>query len=206
MQANELSFLHACFSVSGVAQAVIENARFRASSTRRIVSLAEGVFVMSNPSTSTPFNLPGPIRQSLGDVVIGWARVDALMAEFLSFLLHAERGAMYVLNQDVAGGTQMKWIRSLIGERFTNENTLAGLKVLLFRIDGARAERNAYVHGLWRPGPEEGTALVQTIKLDRVEAIRDELVTAANLNELFSDIESVGDELQDILTKLNAFD
>ena len=53
--------------------------------------------------------VPAGIRQSLGEVVIEWGRVEAIIAEFLSYLLQADPGAMYVLNQEVGSGTQIKW-------------------------------------------------------------------------------------------------
>lgn len=144
---------------------------------------------------SEPFHLPPEITQGLGDIVIAWARVESLTAEFLSFLLQADHGSMYVLNQDIAGGTQMKWIRTLAGSRFTNQNTLDNLTILFDRIDRTRGERNVYVHGVWGPGPEPGTATVQTVKLDRSEWIRTELVTPPDLKELFDEIASISDEL-----------
>jgi hypothetical protein len=151
---------------------------------------------------SRKFELPSDIRLALGDIVMAWSRVEALIAEFLSFLLKADHGAMYVLNQDIASGTQMKWVKTLAADRFTHPNTQANLKILFDRIDGARGERNAYIHGVWAPGLEPGTARVQTVKLDRAEVIREDLVTAPDLNDLFSDIESVSDELYAVLKKL----
>src|SRR5260221_8606967 len=151
---------------------------------------------------STKFELSPGIRMALGDIVIAWSRVEALIAEFLSFLLQANHGAMYVLNQDIASGTQMKWIRALAEDRFTNADTKTGLNIVFDRIDLIRGERNAYVHGIWAPGADLGTARVQTVKLDRTEVIREELVTAPDLHDLFSEIESVSDELYTVLKKL----
>jgi hypothetical protein len=150
----------------------------------------------------TRFNLPIEIRAALGDIIIVWSRTEALIAEFLSFLLKADQGAMYVLNQDIASGTQMKWVKLLAADKFTNANTQANLQILFARIDAARGERNAYVHGVWAPGPSRDTACVQTIKMDRAERIRDELVTAPDLHDLLSEIESIGDELAAILKAL----
>ena len=130
----------------------------------------------------------------MGDIVIAWSRVEGLIAELLTFLLKADPGSMYVLNQDVASSTQIKWIRTLAEQNF-HPTALEQLNALLVRIDAARGERNAYVHGVWGPGPTEGTAIVQTVKLDRAEVIKAELVTPPDLNELFSDIETMSDEL-----------
>jgi len=141
------------------------------------------------------FELPAIITQGVGEIVIAWARVESLLAEFLSFLLQADHGSMYVLNQDVASSTQLKWIRTIADSRFTNHATQKNLNILFDRIDKIRGERNVYIHGLWGPGPEPGTAIVQTVKLDRAEWIRTELVTVADLKEVINDIRSIDDEL-----------
>lgn len=152
--------------------------------------------------TASTFTVPADISRALGNVVIAWARIEALLAEFLSFLLQANPGHMYVLNQDVASATQLKWIRVLSDGRFTHEGTRSNLKILFDRIDAARSERNGYVHGMWSPGPEPDTAMVQTVKLDRAEIIRSELVTRSDLDDLFRDIASMGDELDMIGIRL----
>lgn len=77
-----------------------------------------------------------------------------------------------------------------------------GLAALFDRIDKVRGERNVYIHGVWGPGPTEGTAVVQTVKLDRTEWVRTELVTGADLKEVFEDIKSVSDELSMIAKDL----
>jgi hypothetical protein len=157
---------------------------------------------MDKPTESVAFSLPPEIRQSLGDIIIGWSRVEALLAEFLSFLLKADRGAMYVLNQDIASSTQLKWIRTLAAERYPDAQVQAFFSDLFERIDDARRERNGYAHGLWGPGTEPGTVRVQTAKLDRAEIIREQLVTRSDLDDLFGDIESVGDALYRLGTEL----
>lgn len=181
--------------------------RLIAASRRAAVSFALysslETFAIMSPSESIKFEFPAEIRQTLGDIVIAWSRVEGLIAELLTFLLKADPGSMYVLNQDIASSTQIKWIRVLAQQNF-HPAALEQLNDLLSRLDVARGERNAYVHGLWGPGPTEGTAMVQTIKLDRTEVIKMELVTVSDLNELFSDIEAMSDELYANLNTLGA--
>jgi hypothetical protein len=141
------------------------------------------------------FHLPPQISQSLGDIVMQWARLEGLLAEFLTFLLMAKPSYVYVLNQDVASSTQLKWIRTLVEVRVTNDSTKQGLSRLFARIDAVREERNTYVHGVWGPSTEPLAATVQTIKLNRAEIIRTELVTAPDLDEVFDEIASIADEL-----------
>ena len=45
---------------------------------------------------SIKFIVPDPLLISLGSVIIGWAKIDAMIAELLSFLLQANQSAMYV--------------------------------------------------------------------------------------------------------------
>src|SRR3954467_1776999 len=106
---------------------------------------------MSEPTIpSTPMHLNAALSQSLGEVVIAWSRIEALVGELLTFAVSANRGAMYAINQQVPVTNQVKWIRTLI-DRFP-EKTRTELFGLLQRIDVIREERNAYIHGLWMPG------------------------------------------------------
>jgi hypothetical protein len=145
------------------------------------------------------------ILQALGGAIVSYARVEALLAEFLSHLLDANKGAMYVLNQDVASATQLKWIRALVNDKYHREDVRAALSDLFARIDNARIERNSLVHGVWTPGAEPATALVQTVKLDRPEMIRNELITVPDIDDLFGDLVAIGDELYAILDAIGVF-
>src|SRR5262249_52357422 len=82
------------------------------------------------------------------------------------------------------------WLRTLAALRF-NEADKQRMLGLLTQIDEARAERNAYAHGLWVPGPEPQTAVVSTIRWERAEVMKQELVTKADLNGLLEEIEEV---------------
>jgi hypothetical protein len=105
------------------------------------------------PDVDTRHYVPSEIRLGLANIVIEWSKIEAYLAEFLSWLLTADQGAMYVLNQDVSSSTQLNWIRTLADHGFTNENTRENLYDLFLRIDAARIDRNGYVHGLWSEGP-----------------------------------------------------
>jgi hypothetical protein len=125
--------------------------------------------------------VPVEIRQELGNIVIEWSKIEAHIAELLTYLLNANKGAMHVINQEVSSATQLKWIRILAADKFKPE-TMRHLSVLFDRIDAARQERNSYVHGLWTEGPAgetESTAIVETINLGRSEIIKRELVNGS---------------------------
>jgi len=91
---------------------------------------------------------------------------------------------MFIITQNVSASTVSDWIRILTPLHVSDPNTQASLLTLLATVNEIRAERNALVHGLWREGPEPNTAIIQTIRLDRAEIIKDEFATAADLNDL----------------------
>jgi hypothetical protein len=70
------------------------------------------------------------------------------------------------------------------------------------RIKTASEDRNAYVHGVWQNGPEPKTATVQTVRLNRAEIVRDELVTCADLTDLAAEIEDITQELRELARRL----
>jgi hypothetical protein len=70
----------------------------------------------------------------------------------------------------------------------THPETQARLALLFTRINQARSERNTYVHGLWTAGPEPRTADVMTIKWERAELMKRELVTQSDLEGLLTEI------------------
>ena len=53
------------------------------------------------------------------------------------------------------------------------------LEETLTEINELRAERNALIHGVWATTTEPGTALVQTVRLQRRQVVQGELVTTA---------------------------
>jgi hypothetical protein len=137
---------------------------------------------------------PGPtepeILAGLGTVVSRWSYVDGFMAEFLSFLLQANPALMYVLTADVSASTVSDWIRTLLRVRHIPNEPPEEIMSLLADIDRIRGQRNALVHGLWTRYVS-GSAAVQTVKWDRSEVVKVELVTRADLDELVMDIAEV---------------
>jgi len=144
---------------------------------------------------------PGPVEPEilagLGTVVSRWTYVDWYMAEFLSFLLQANPAFMYVVTANVSASTVSDWIRTLLRVRHIPNEPPEEIMSLLVDIDRIRGQRNALVHGLWRPHVS-GSAVVQTVKWDRSEVVKDELVTRADLYELVMEIGEVTGKLQRI--------
>lgn len=102
----------------------------------------------------------------------------------LGTFLKANPGGMMVITIDTAISTQTKWIRALLGAHTYNEPELHKVAELLNRADELRVERNEFVHGLWDvTNCDAGTALIQTVNLNRQEVVKFRLVTSADLDE-----------------------
>jgi hypothetical protein len=150
---------------------------------------------MPNPPHAGQVN--PALLERLGRIAYHWAYVERLEADFLAFLLQANPAFLHVVSQNVSGSTITGWLRTLSLVRFTDAQTHDGLRILFGRIDDARAARNALVHGLWRPGSEPRTATVTTIKVDRAEIVKWELVT---LDDLDSQIGEIGEIYAELIT------
>ncbi|MGH6736080.1 MAG: hypothetical protein ACRECX_08375 [Methyloceanibacter sp.] len=168
-----------------------------AASKRRFVSLSSYVSVerLAMPEHRDREEIEPELYQGIGHVVVAWATIEALMAEFLSHLIPADPGGMYVLNQNLSSDTKIKCLRVLCEMRFTDPNTTLRLGDLLQRIDDARQERNGYVHGMWSTQCEPGAVLIQTINLNRAEIVRHELTTRADFDDLIARLKDITQEL-----------
>jgi hypothetical protein len=118
-----------------------------------------------------------------------------LCGDFLAFMVEGNASFMHVVTKNVSGSTVVDWLRTLAPVRFTDPQTQASLNDLFSRIDQLRAQRNAYVHGIWAAGREPATAMVMTIRWERAEVLRDELVTPEDLSALLEEIHDVYREL-----------
>jgi hypothetical protein len=147
--------------------------------------------------SGSPTAVSPALLEGLGIVVTRWAYVEALEGEFLSYLTGAKDGNLYVITQAVSGKSITSWLRTLADLKFTHEESRKKIADLFNRIDEVRAERNALVHGLWRPDPgDKSIAIVQTVNLARSAMIKDELVTSADLTDL---IERIGDIMRELI-------
>jgi hypothetical protein len=126
----------------------------------------------------------------LGKIVTLWASVDSWLAMLHGTLLGADLGATSYVTNSISDALQIKCIRALLAVHAHKEPATVQVTDLLDRADEMRIERNELVHGIWNgKGCESGTAIVNTVNLDRAEIIRDRLVTIADLNELIEHIE-----------------
>lgn len=128
------------------------------------------------------------LLQKLGEVVTEWAIVDEFTGRLLSGLVGANSTSMLIVTQNVSANSQTTWCRTLLSDLLKDNHGRETALNLLSEIDELRAERNGLVHGLWSGGEIEGTAVVQTYRLDRPDIIVSQLLTAAELEELITRI------------------
>jgi hypothetical protein len=124
------------------------------------------------------------IMGALGAVVMLWACVDEWLGALAGHLLEANPGLFHVVSNNVSASTVTDWLRTLLHAHEHPDGADKADLDLLATVDGLRAERNALIHGLWQPGIESGIWTVQTIRLERAEIIKNEVVTLADLEEL----------------------
>ena len=131
----------------------------------------------------------------LGRVVAHWSYVETLESDFLAYLVDGNPIALRGITRHCSAGAVTDWVRILATHRFTGDAMAGRMRDLFERIERTRAERNAYVQGLWRAGPEPVTALVRTVRRDRQELIGDELVAPDDLKNLLKVIAEIHDDL-----------
>jgi hypothetical protein len=141
-----------------------------------------------------PAHIEADLMAGLGTVVSQWAYIDYLMGEFVAFLVDGNPALMYVITNNVSASTLADWARTLLPVKYQADESIDEIRSLLGEIDRLRAERNALAHGLWSPHVP-GSANVQTVRWERSEVIKIELVTVRDLEELAHDIDEAGNAL-----------
>jgi hypothetical protein len=142
------------------------------------------------PDVPQPQPLHPYLAITLGRVVMRWSALEYWTTLLLGTLLHADQAAMSVIGNSVSISTQSKWIRALLAGKPEEKEAADQIIELLSRADDLRSERNEFVHGMWdETDCEPGTALVQTVNLDRREIIRSRLVTFQDIYDLIGEID-----------------
>jgi hypothetical protein len=148
--------------------------------------------------------MPEPVREIdpeffelLGRIATRWSFAESMIGEFFAFLLNADPGYVYILTQSVSGSTVVGWVRTALPFRVPSPEARQAIMGLLTRIDDARAERNAWVHGLWGTHMTgSDTVTVQTVRYERTEIIKTEVVTRADMRDLLREIGEIIAELK----------
>jgi hypothetical protein len=131
----------------------------------------------------------------LGCITIASAQIEGLLMQFLIFMMAVgHEDGMHVIAENTPISRLLQWVRTIAEQRFETK-VYDKLKVLFDRIQDGITERNTYVHGLWKLGPEAETAMVQTIKMNREFPLKWELATFADLRELLIELEYIAQEL-----------
>lgn len=139
---------------------------------------------MNNPEPKTR-HIDAEILQGLGEFVVFWGLLEAIVADLFVATISSKIDNLQVVTKSVSASTISGWIRTMINIRPTSPEVSAEIASILNEYDGIRAERNALVHGIWgtdKSGP--GTAMVQSIRLDRAIPAVDTLITASDLRDL----------------------
>lgn len=144
------------------------------------------------------------ILQRLGALIVASALIETSLSNLFTRLSEGEFGLMHIVTANVSQSTLSGWIRTLLdvrpseSEDFKNE-----IRDILIEADEIRAERNALVHGLWSTeNCEPGSVIVQTVRLDRAEIVKGEVVTAADLDELIDRIKELWPKLKTVLNTM----
>lgn len=145
------------------------------------------------------------LLQKLGKLITSWAVVDQYIAHLFIGMVEGEPGSMYVVTENVSYNTISDWIGTLLDARSIEPAEYANkIREALQEASELRGQRNALVHGLWSTGHSEpGSVMVQTIRLERAEVVKGELVTGADLDELIDLISIVARDLKIIITEMD---
>lgn len=136
-----------------------------------------------------PLVLDSALTDRLGQVVVRWSSVEYWISLLLATFLKADHGAAMIVTNNIPIATQSRWLRALMARHEHEAAHNARVVALLNRADDLRAERNEFVHGIWdTTGCDPGTALIQTVSLERDEIIRTRLVTVHDLDQLVIEI------------------
>lgn len=135
-----------------------------------------------------PKHIETGLMAGLGTVMSRWAYIDYLMGEFIAFLVDAKPALMYAITNNVSASTITDWVRTLLPVVYHDDESIDEILSLLSEIDRLRAVRNTLAHGLWSRHVK-GAAKVQSVRWERSEVIKIELVTVRDLKELAADID-----------------
>ncbi len=135
------------------------------------------------------------LLEGIGLVVLRWAYVEALEGEFLTFLTGAKPGGLYAILPTVSGKSITSWLRTMIEIKIDDQGSITRLLALCTRIDDTRAERDNIAHGLWHPGKEPQTGIIQTVNIAHNAVFLGESMTPADLDDLAERIGEIIAEL-----------
>jgi hypothetical protein len=142
------------------------------------------------------------LMERLGWLVMRWSFLEHLVSDLFCWLVDGNPAPMTIVTANVSASTLLTWSRTLVENRGDDPKLASEIRELLVAIDEVRPERNAIVHGLWGTSAIPGSAIVQTIRLERNPTIKEEVVTAADLDHLILETIDLIAQLRELLMRL----
>jgi hypothetical protein len=142
------------------------------------------------------------MMQRFGIFVTRWSFAETCVNDLFAILTKGDQLSMMVVTANVSSSTICGWTNTLL-DTMVYEPIFDKIREAIKEIDALRSDRNALVHGSWVTSGPRGSAIVQTIRLDRSPAIKEELVTAADLDDLIDRVNHLIVDLRTILQKLD---
>jgi hypothetical protein len=137
------------------------------------------------------FDIAPELTDRLGRIVIRWASVEGWIAAMLPAVANADPGAMQAITVTTGVKAQIDWIRNILSVHIDKNPELQEAIDLLERAEELRIDRNALVHGVWDgTGCIAGTAIINTVRLERSEIIKGTLVTCSDLDQFLIEIDN----------------
>ena len=142
------------------------------------------------------------LMERLGWLVMRWSYLEHLLSDLFCWLVEGHPAPMTVVTSNVSTATLLSWSRALLEVRGDDPRVADDIRALLVAVDEVRPERNALVHGLWALSDIPHSAIVQTIRVERNPTIKEEVVTAADLDNLIHETLDLIVQCRNLLIRL----
>jgi hypothetical protein len=142
--------------------------------------------------------------ERLGILVVRWAFVETRISDLFAALTEGNTVAMLVVTANVSQRSITGWIRTLLDTRDVPPILADKIRAALDDVDEVRAERNAFVHGVWSTTGPAMSAIVQTVRLERKAIIHEVVVTPSDLDHLIDLVEEIAMKLGLILRAMGS--
>lgn len=157
-----------------------------------------------NNNQSETRQLEPELMQRLGILVVRWAFLEVRISDLFTTLTEGHAGSMIVVTSNVSQSSITGWIRTLLDTRDVPPILANKIRDVLTDVDDLRAERNAFVHGLWATNGPPMSAIVQTVRLERKAIIHELVVTPADLDHLIDLVNEIAFKLGLILRAMGS--
>ena len=129
--------------------------------------------------------------QRIGLIATRWSLLEAWLTKWLAFLTGGNEAKMGVVSGPMGPSALITAVQLLMKQRFGESLGDAGFTLFFERLEAAKANRNAWVHGLWLPSAQVGIANVQTLRWSRKIPLQEEDVSLAQLDHFAEEISTL---------------